>query len=100
MICGPTAKHVASFTHEMPFRVVALGGGVCGVQVVPPFVVVKIAEPGPTDGTPMAVQFSESEQETSVKLEIDAEKDSVVQLAPPFDVAMMLGPEAPKSLTA
>jgi hypothetical protein len=96
----PVAKQVVSLEHEMPVRTVAAAGGVCGTQVDPPSFVARITPPGPTDDTPTAVQRSASAQETPVKLVTVPGNDSDAHDPPALSVAMMLGAELPKSLTA
>ena len=96
----PVAKQVVSLEHEMPLRMVAAAGGVCGDQVDPPSSVARMTPPGPTDDTPTAVQCRASGQEMPVKLVTVPGNDSDAHDAPPLSVAMMLGAELPKSLTA
>ena len=96
----PVAKQVVSLEHEMPLRTVAAAGGVCGTQVDPPSCVARITPPGPTDDTPTAVQCSASAQEMPVKLVTVPGNGSDAHDSPASSVAMMLGAELPKSLTA
>ena len=97
----PVARQVVSLEHEMPVRVVAAAGGVCGTQVDPPSVVERITALGPPDDTPTAVQCRESGQEMPVKLvTTPGIRLRSSMFAPPLAVAMMLGAELPKSLTA
>jgi hypothetical protein len=96
----PVAKQVVSLAHETPLRTVAAAGGVCGTQVDPPFPVARITPPGPTDDTPTAVQCRASAQEMPVKLVTVPGNASGAQDSPALSVAMMLGAELPKSLTA
>jgi hypothetical protein len=74
----------------------------CDIQVWPPFVVARIAAPGPGDSVPTAVQCVVSAHEIAVKLVTVEGASSTVHEVPPFVVPMMLGefgPEA-ESLTA
>jgi hypothetical protein len=50
-----------------------------------------MAAPGPEDAEPIAVQCSESEQDTALKLVTVEGEYSLVQDAPPLVVPMMLG---------
>jgi hypothetical protein len=96
----PVAKQLVSLEHEIPLRRVAVAGGVCGVQVDPPFSVARITPPGPTDDTPTVVQCWASAQEMPVKLVTVPGNGSDTHDSPPLSVARMLGAELPKSLTA
>ena len=77
-------------------------GSVSGVQTPPPFVVVRIAAPGPVDEEPTALQSCGSGHEIAAKLVMVAGICSAVQVVPPLTVRMMLGAPSPesKSLTA
>jgi len=98
----PTATHVRTLEHEMPPRLLTSPGTDCGVQVLPPFVVLRTAATGPPDDDPTAVQWSVSTQEMDVKLDTVAGMCSDVHAVPPLVVTMMLGEPVPalKSLTA
>ncbi len=68
MACGPVARQVVSLGQEMPLRLVAAVGGVCGPHVVPPLMVERITALGPPEESPTAVQCKASGQEMPVKL--------------------------------
>jgi hypothetical protein len=95
----PVARQAASVEQEMPSRLVP-DGALCGTQVPPPFVVPRIAAPGPPAEEPTAVQRIESTHEIPVKLLTVAGNVSDDHTLPPSVVAMMLGDAEPKSLTA
>jgi hypothetical protein len=98
----PVATHVVSLEQEMPSRLVVETGTVCGVHLPPPFVVFRMAAPGPPDDVPTAVQVSASAQEIPVKLVTVAGNVWADHDAPPLLVLMMLGTPLPvlKSPTA
>jgi len=98
----PAARHVVSLEQEIPWSLVTPAGTVCGVQVPPPFVVLRMAASGPTDEEPTALQFRESAHEMAVKLVTVDGMCSADQIVPPSVVTMMLGESSPelKSLTA
>jgi len=98
----PVARHVASLEQEMPPRLATPLGTVCGLHVLPPLVVWRIAAPGPPDEEPTAVQWSESAHEIAVKFVTVDGKVSGDHAPPPSVVSMMLGEPDPelKSLTA
>ena len=89
-----------SLAHEMPLSTVAAAGGVCGVQTEPPSSVVRITAFGPPDDSPTTVQCKASGQEMPAKLVTVPGNGSAAHDSPPSLVAMMLGAELPKSLTA
>jgi hypothetical protein len=95
----PVARQVVSVEHEMPSRAVP-DGAVCGTQVPPPLVVLRIAAPGPPAEEPTAVQCVESTQEIPVKLLTVAGNVSDDHIVPPSVETMMLAAAAPESLTA
>ena len=95
----PVARQVVAVEQEMPLRTVP-DGAVCGTQVPPPFVVLRIAAPGPPAEEPTAVQCVESAQEIPVKLLTVAGNVSDDHAVPPSVETMMLGEAEPKSLTA
>src|ERR1700677_820939 len=96
----PVARQVVSLAHEMPLSTVAAAGGVCGVQTEPPSSVVRITALGPPDDLPTTVQCRASGQEMPVKSVTVPGNGSAAHDSPPLLVAMMLGAELPKSLTA
>ena len=97
----PVARQVVSVEQEMPSRAIP-DGAACGVQVLPPFVVLRIAAPGPPEDEPTVVQCIESTQEMAVKLLTVPGNVSDDHTTPPSVVTMMLGEAATgsKSLTA
>ena len=99
MTWDPVARQVVAVEQEMPSRTVP-DGAVCGTQVPPPFVVLRIAAPGPPAEEPTAVQCIESAQEIPVKLLTVAGNASDDHTVPPSVETIMLGEAEPKSLTA
>jgi hypothetical protein len=95
----PVPRQVVSVEQEMPSRVVP-DGAVCGTQVPPPLVVLRIAAPGPPAEDPTVVQWVESTHEIPVKLLTVAGNVSDDHTVPPSVETMMLGEAEPKSLTA
>lgn len=92
MTWAPEAKQLMSLGHAIASSgpVYPLGTD-CEVQVWPPFVVVRMAAPGPGDAEPIAVQCVVSAHAMAVKsLTVDGVA-SIVHVAPPFVVPMMLG---------
>jgi hypothetical protein len=102
MTVDPVARHAVSVEQEIPSKLVTPLGGVCGDQMAPPSVVLRMAAPGPMEEEPTALQFSGSEQEMAVKLVTVAGICSANHVVPPFVVTMMLGESMveSKSLTA
>jgi len=98
----PVARQVVSLEQETPSRLATPSGIVCGVQVLPPLVVLRMAASGPREDEPTAVQLSESAQEMAVKSVTVDGIGSDVHIVPPSVVAMTLGESSPelKSLTA
>jgi hypothetical protein len=96
----PTATHDVALEHETPSRLTTEGRTVGGCQVAPPFVVLRMAAPGPTEDEPTAVQFDAPTQEIAVKSVTVSGNVSGVHVLPPSVVTMMLGAVEPKSLTA
>ena len=84
----------------MPLRTLAAAGTVSFVQTAPPSAEVMITALGPTEEDPTAVQYRASGQEMPAKLVTVPGNASDAQDPPPLSVAMMLGAELPKSLTA
>ncbi len=90
-----------SLVHEMAFKLVTPEGTVCGVHVVPPSVVARMAAPGSRSRqTSRDTDIVDSMQEIPLKFVMVAGNVSVVHNPPPFVVAMMLGELPVKSLTA
>jgi hypothetical protein len=94
MTWDPTARHDTAVVQKMPLRVPAATGGVCGVQVLPPSVVLRMAAPGPAEDEPTAVQSRSLVQEMPVKFATVPGLVSRVHVVPPSEVAMMLGEPA------
>ena len=85
------ARHVESLGHAIASSAPAYPFGTgCGVQVCPPFVVARMAAPGPGDAEPMAVQCIGSAQAMAVKLATPG-WDAATHVAPPSLVPIMLG---------
>jgi hypothetical protein len=86
-------------------QAIALSGPVyplgidCDTQVWPPFVVARMAAPGPGDAVPIAVQCDGSAHAMPVKVPTVAGEASSDHEEPPFVVPMMLG-ESGRPLTA
>lgn len=97
----PVARHVVWDEQEIPSRLIP-DGAAWGVQVLPPFVVLRIAAPGPPEDEPTAVQCIESTQKMAVKLLTVPGNVSDDHTEPPSVVTMMRGEAATesKSLTA
>jgi hypothetical protein len=102
MTADPVARQVVLLEQETPSRLVTPLGTVCGVQVLPPFVVFRIAAWDATEEEPTAVQTSPLEQEIAAKSVTVEGMGSDDQVVPPLVVTMMLGASSPelKSLTA
>ena len=64
----PVARHVVSLEQEMPSRLDTPAGSASGNQTPPPFVVARIAAPGPVDEEPTALQLVGSGHEIAAKL--------------------------------
>jgi hypothetical protein len=96
----PTAMQVESLVHEMAFRLVTPEGTVCGVHVVPPSVVARMAASGPDVDRPVATHAFALVQDIPVTFVTVVGSISVVHIPPPSVVTMMLGEFPVKSLTA